>query len=218
MKKITLISILLFALIVGTLYIGSMFGTNNSQTTSNKGVAVSANTIFKGIDISNVKFKSQPTSPGTLTTDEVSKHNTKNDCYLVVNNKVYDVSSYISYHPGGSRVIVSRCGREVTGIFAKIHSNRAWDLLKKYKIGTIGTSKPSTAPQALNAISKALKEANPNIEVIKVSPKSSFYVAKIVSGGKLYEVHISGSGRIIKEEVQDAESNWSFWNSDNDDK
>lgn len=218
MKKLTLTSILLFALIVGALYAGSIFGANNNQTTNNKDIVTSTNTTFKNIDISNVKFKSEPTSPDTFTKDEASKHNKKNDCYLIINSKVYDVSSYIGNHPGGARTITSRCGDEVAGIFARIHSNRAWDLLKKYKIGTITTNQLDTTPQMLNAIEDALKEANPDVDVIKVVPKQDFYIAKVIFNKKLYEIHINNSGQIIQEEIEDDdESDWSLWESDNDD-
>lgn len=76
------------------------------------------------------------TSP-VFTLSEVAKHSTPSDCYLVINNKVYNVSSFIGSHPGGARNITNNCGKEVTGIFAQIHSNRAWDLLIKYYIGSI---------------------------------------------------------------------------------
>ena len=170
------------------------------------------------INISKLEFNSASSGPDSLTLNEVAKHNSKQDCYLIINNNAYDVSSYVSYHPGGSRIIASRCGKEVTGIFASIHSNRAWDLLKKYKIGTIATNKPNPTSQILTAISEALKKANPKAEIIKVRPKAKFYVAKIIYDGKLYEIHIDNNGRIIKEEIENEEVNWSLWENDKDDK
>lgn len=74
-----------------------------------------------------------------LSLAEASKHNTESDCWLVIKNKVYNVSSYIGYHPGGANRIISECGNEVTGLFASIHSNFAWDLLKKYDIGNLNS-------------------------------------------------------------------------------
>jgi len=170
------------------------------------------------ININNLKSNLTKVNKDSLNLNEISKHNTKSDCYLVINNNVYNVSSYISYHPGGSRAIISRCGKEVTGIFAQIHSNRAWDLLKKYKIGSITTHQNSTYPEILNAISKALKNANPSAWVIKVSPRKNLYLAKVVYDKKLYELHIDSNGKIIKEEIADDEANWSLWENDSDDK
>lgn len=74
-----------------------------------------------------------------LSLVEASKHNTQSDCWLVIRNKVYNVSSYIGYHPGGANRIISECGNEATGLFASIHSNFAWDLLKKYYIGDLNS-------------------------------------------------------------------------------
>ena len=131
---------------------------------------------------------------------------------------MYDVTQYIDYHTGGSWTIVSRCGSEVTGIFASIHSNRAWDLLKRYKIGTLTTHKPDPTSQILRAIANALKEANPDTEIVKVSPKKGMYIAKVISHGELYEIHIDTHGKIVREEVESDENNWSLWENDNDDK
>lgn len=91
----------------------------------------------------NQTGNSNPTNPNETSTikqlnmTEVATHNTKDSCYLVIQNKVYDVSSFISKHPGGQQKIISNCGKEVSGLFASIHSNAAWDLLKNYQIGEI---------------------------------------------------------------------------------
>lgn len=76
-------------------------------------------------------------SSNIIDISEISKHNQRNSCYLIIQNKVYDVSSYISQHPGGQGKIINKCGQEVTGVFAQIHSNFAWDLLKKYQVGQL---------------------------------------------------------------------------------
>jgi len=78
----------------------------------------------------------EPT-PGTYTKTEVAAHSNAGDCWLIVNGNVYDVTSYIPSHPGGRRRITDECGREVSSIFASIHSNRAWDLLGGYRIGPL---------------------------------------------------------------------------------
>jgi len=88
-----------------------------------------------------------------LTLATVAKHNTKNDCWLVINNKVYDVDSYINKHPGGAQKILDNCGKEVGGLFAAIHSKRAWDLLAKYLVGNVGDVIASTVPAQLQPTS-----------------------------------------------------------------
>lgn len=68
---------------------------------------------------------------------EVAKHATAQDCWLIVRENVYDVDSFIATHPGGAEALTNQCGREVSDLFASIHSNRAWDLLGSFKIGEL---------------------------------------------------------------------------------
>ena len=219
MKKITLSVIIIFILVIIIAFVGSNLDTTKAKPKAPvNNISINSNGINHinppKINLKNLNFNLGQSTKDSFTINEVSKHNSENDCYLIINNKVYDVSSYIGYHPGGLWSIVSFCGKEATGIFARIHSNRAWDLLRRYKIGTIITNKPDTTFQVLTAISDAFKKANPDAEIIRVSPKKDFYVAKIIYQGKLYEVHIDNSGKIINEE---AESDWSLWENDKDD-
>lgn len=45
----------------------------------------------------------------SFTIDEVAKHATGNDCWIAINEKVYDVSSYIPKHPAPKSAIVKYC-------------------------------------------------------------------------------------------------------------
>jgi len=130
MKRIILTTIIIFIVAIGLLFIVDNFiAQNNHQNIAN----------LTQTNTGKQEFNSQKTNSFTLY--EISKHNSEHSCYLVINNNVYDVSSYINRHPGGAKTIISHCGKEATGIFAKTHSNKAWDLLKKYKIGTISKNK-----------------------------------------------------------------------------
>lgn len=53
----------------------------------------------------------------TLSLSEVQKHNSQTDCWVIVNNNVYDVTQYINLHPGGSTTIYSYCGQDMTQEF-----------------------------------------------------------------------------------------------------
>tara|TARA_B110000967_G_C18388041_1_gene318587 strand:+ start:98 stop:352 length:255 start_codon:yes stop_codon:yes gene_type:complete len=74
-----------------------------------------------------------------ITMEEVEKHNTINDCWIVSHGKVYDVSAFISKHPGGKFVIKSNAGKEVTKHF-DYHSKRSQIIWEKYLIGEITKS------------------------------------------------------------------------------
>ena len=40
--------------------------------------------------------------PRTVDLEELSKHTTEKDCYLLYNGKVYDVTEFLDEHPGGA--------------------------------------------------------------------------------------------------------------------
>lgn len=58
---------------------------------------------------------------GPCTWDELSTHNSKEDCWVAMDGKVYDVTSWIPKHPGGSDVLVLAAGRDVTNLFESYH-------------------------------------------------------------------------------------------------
>lgn len=193
----------------------------NQQKTTQKQTTKETVQHIKSPNINIIELKkrlSYTQESQVYSFSEIAKHNNLNDCYLVINGNVYDITPYIPYHPAGSRIIKQYCGQEVTGIFANIHSNRAWDLLHKYKIGKASTEKQDVTPQILTAISKALQLANPKATILKVSPKGNAYIAKLIFNNKFYEIHIDNAGNIVREEIDTQELNWDSWDIDIDDR
>jgi len=89
------------------------------------------------------------------SSQQVSQHNSSSSCWMIVNGKVYDVTSYIASHPGGSSM-VNYCGQDATSVFASIHNQAGYNALASYLIGdvmlpltqpviTSGTSTQTTA-------------------------------------------------------------------------
>lgn len=81
---------------------------------------------------------------GAQTLDEVSKHNSEESCWLIIENKVYDVTKYIPKHPAPKRTILDYCGRDATEAFRtkeknKDHSKRAKKLLESFFVGELGS-------------------------------------------------------------------------------
>lgn len=74
-----------------------------------------------------------------FTMSDVAMHATKNDCWLVINNKVLDVTGFVSKHPGGDKILQG-CGKDATGYFNKIPGHMkgiAQTLLGRLEIGTL---------------------------------------------------------------------------------
>ncbi|KAJ6015195.1 hypothetical protein N7540_009786 [Penicillium herquei] len=57
-----------------------------------------------------------------LSTKEVSGHNSPEDCWIVVDKQVWDVTDFLDEHPGGSTVIMKYAGRDATQAYSEVHS------------------------------------------------------------------------------------------------
>lgn len=70
--------------------------------------------------------------------EEVAKHNTHDDLWVILNGKVYDITQYIDEHPGGEEVILDLAGQDCTEAFDDIgHSDEATEILKKLYLGDV---------------------------------------------------------------------------------
>lgn len=78
------------------------------------------------------------TSSG-YTTADVSIHNSVDSCWSIINGNVYDLTSYISRHPGGERNILRICGKDGSSAFEGQHGgeSRPENILASYKIGSL---------------------------------------------------------------------------------
>lgn len=66
---------------------------------------------------------------GSLTGDEIAKHNSKDSCWVIVHGKAYDVTEFLPEHPGGPKIILKYAGKDATEEYAPIHPP---DTLDKY--------------------------------------------------------------------------------------
>lgn len=73
-----------------------------------------------------------------LGREAVRAHGSAEDCWVVIDGNVYDLTSFSSSHPGGSQVIVSAAGGDCSREFmAAGHSMKARKMMTKYMVGHI---------------------------------------------------------------------------------
>lgn len=68
-------------------------------------------------------------SGGRFTPSEVAKHNSRENCWIIVNGRVLDVTEFLGVHPGGEKSIMNFAGKDASKMFNMIHSP---DVIEKY--------------------------------------------------------------------------------------
>ncbi|KAI8671960.1 hypothetical protein NCS56_00658200 [Fusarium sp. Ph1] len=74
-----------------------------------------------------------------VTLDELALHNSlESGVWVAISGQVYDISAFISEHPGGEDILFEVAGTDVTEDFFDLHSDEAQELLPAYHIGSLG--------------------------------------------------------------------------------
>lgn len=63
----------------------------------------------------------EPASTVALTAEEVSLRNTLEECWVIIDGNVYDLTPFASAHPGGQSRIENICGTDATSAFQGQH-------------------------------------------------------------------------------------------------
>lgn len=142
-KKLTTISLFVFWAIVTALLVAGLLFYQNKKVNQNQVKSVTE-------DIGKMNGV-------TLDMTEISKHNKESDCWMLINGKVYNITSYFGSHPGGNATMSATCGTDATSAYMtkdpnattngsrSAHSSNAVSLLANYYIGelnqTIGQNK-----------------------------------------------------------------------------
>ncbi|XP_042064623.1 cytochrome B5-like protein [Salvia splendens] len=81
------------------------------------------------------KFASQASK--AYTKADVSSHNKRTDCWIIIKDKVYDVTSYVEEHPGGDAILVHAGDDSTEGFFGPQHATRVFDMIEDFYIGNL---------------------------------------------------------------------------------
>lgn len=85
----------------------------------------------------------------TYSAGDIAMHDSRSDCWTIISDTVYDITDYVSRHPGGNEILRA-CGRDATTLFktrtdengrtvgtGAPHSQTAEQMLSNYKVGTL---------------------------------------------------------------------------------
>ncbi|CCW63489.1 unnamed protein product [Phytomonas sp. EM1] len=108
------------------------------------------------------------------TWEEVARHDKDDDCWVVLYDRVLDVTKWLNKHPGGFDPIRDMGGMDITNSFETIgHSSTALVQSKSFIIGRVDVSQ------------KDVVKAKPIPEVPKWSEMSKDELYKYKAGGNI---------------------------------
>ena len=75
---------------------------------------------------------------GKFTKQEVASHNTAQDCWIIINGSVYDITNFVEEHPGGPEILLETAGKDGSADFEEIgHSLATRNDMAKFCVGVL---------------------------------------------------------------------------------
>uniref|UniRef100_UPI0037E82E4C cytochrome b5 n=1 Tax=Semicossyphus pulcher TaxID=241346 RepID=UPI0037E82E4C len=84
------------------------------------------------------KEEKSPVGVEYFTLSEIEEKNTFKSTWIIINNKVYDVTKFLEEHPGGEEVLREQAGGDATESFEDVgHSTDAREMAQDMIIGEL---------------------------------------------------------------------------------
>ncbi|KAG0605954.1 hypothetical protein M758_9G101100 [Ceratodon purpureus] len=74
---------------------------------------------------------------GPFSVAEVAKHNKETDLWIILKNKVYDVTSFVEEHPGGEAIMNNAGSDSTEGFYGPQHGTKVFEMLDDFYIGEL---------------------------------------------------------------------------------
>ncbi|GFP92085.1 cytochrome b5 domain-containing protein rlf [Phtheirospermum japonicum] len=76
-----------------------------------------------------------------ISLNEVKQHKSEGDMWTVLKGRVYNLSPYMKFHPGGVDMLMKAVGKDCTSLFNKYHAwVNAEFLMEKCLVGILDES------------------------------------------------------------------------------
>jgi len=73
-----------------------------------------------------------------ITAAQVAEHSTVEDCWIIIDERAYDITSFILAHPGGVGPVLNMAGKDASDVFANYHSAKVTrTMLPAYLVGEV---------------------------------------------------------------------------------
>ncbi|KAF7506191.1 hypothetical protein GJ744_012171 [Endocarpon pusillum] len=142
-------------------------------------------------------------SAGLVSIEEISKHDSPSDCWLVIDNQVWDMTEFAPSHPGGPGIIHRYAGRDATQAYSEVHApsvikdNLAATKLKgRLDPSTINDEWLKPPPTAPQANTPAGDNSQPDLDTI-INAHDFELAAQKTATAKTWAFYSSGANDLI---------------------
>ncbi|EEP81632.1 cytochrome b5 [Uncinocarpus reesii 1704] len=132
----------------------------------------------------------------TFTLRDVARHKTKDDVWLALHGKVYDVTKFLDEHPGGEDVILDKAGQDASAEFDDVgHSDEAREALEPLLVGTLEQQDGDTTLAPKPAPSRPLTAETTARRASGISNSPLVYLAGFL--GSLFAIGVKSGDSLI---------------------
>ena len=98
--------------------------------------------LFPSSSTSNAAASSRTVDVNTeYDRETIAKHASVSDLWVIIDDKVYDLTEYADEHPGGPTALAKHAGGDATkGFKGPQHPSRVFDMVEDYRIGVVKAS------------------------------------------------------------------------------
>jgi hypothetical protein len=76
---------------------------------------------WAALTISSTDLRNGKTRLARFTTAEIATHNKRDDLWMIIRGRVYDLTAYVPFHPGGVPQLLRAAGKDGTKLIMEIH-------------------------------------------------------------------------------------------------
>ncbi|KAJ5782823.1 hypothetical protein N7457_004597 [Penicillium paradoxum] len=118
---------------------------------------------------------------------EVATHKTRDDCWVIIHGKVYDITTYVRDHPGGADVLIDVAGSDATAAYEDVgHSEDASEILETYLIGTVKDAHAFVQPKVVRVIKPTVVVPEKSTKSTSVAKATTAITATLAAGALIY--------------------------------
>lgn len=81
-----------------------------------------------------------PEAPEAITLEQVAERNSADNCWVVIDSVIYDLTDFTAEHPGGETNVINMCGADASDVFATEagpHNEGNLQRLEQYVVGEL---------------------------------------------------------------------------------